>query len=212
MDALLQCLRMEAEAEESNKSSNNNNGARDVSAGGNAMTNDQKSMKKRRASIVMLESPTGTGKSLSLACSAVAWLRYREEMDLRSSKREEDTDNDDGTSRAAYGGGNDTTKAAKAVTPSPTNATSSGGSKQAHTTGLDWIDSFLSPDERAEQDRVARVEDGRRRAVTARRVLADELDKIRDRLDRAAANVHTGTSAGGSDAVGTGGGGSYDDL
>ena len=214
MDALLQCLRMREAAEESNKNSNNIGGAHDVSAGGNAMTDhqtkkiqsqSQTSEKKRRASIIMLESPTGTGKSLSLACSAVAWLRYREEVDLRPGTREDGDDATDGQAsgapRAAYSGGNDTTKQAKVVTPSPTNASSSGGSNQTQhttTTGLDWIDSFLSPDERAEEERAERVEDGRRRALAARRTLADDLGRIRDRLDRAAANVHT--SAGGTAA------------
>ncbi|KAI2496855.1 hypothetical protein MHU86_17651 [Fragilaria crotonensis] len=32
--------------------------------------------------IMLLESPTGTGKSLSLACSAMAWLRYKEQADF----------------------------------------------------------------------------------------------------------------------------------
>jgi chromosome transmission fidelity protein 1 len=37
---------------------------------------------KHRANIMMLESPTGTGKSLSLACASIAWLKYREHADL----------------------------------------------------------------------------------------------------------------------------------
>ena len=36
----------------------------------------------RRAPIIMLESPTGTGKSLSLACASMAWLKYSERADL----------------------------------------------------------------------------------------------------------------------------------
>ena len=35
-----------------------------------------------RTKIMLLESPTGTGKSLSLACSAMAWLRYQEQADF----------------------------------------------------------------------------------------------------------------------------------
>lgn len=62
MDTMLQCLRQrEQEEEEESK--------------------DGKE-KKQQAAVLMLESPTGTGKSLSLACSAMAWLKYCEQRDL----------------------------------------------------------------------------------------------------------------------------------
>ncbi|GFH57737.1 hypothetical protein CTEN210_14213 [Chaetoceros tenuissimus] len=44
---------------------------------------DTRPNEKRKANIQMLESPTGTGKSLSLACASIAWLKYRQELDLQ---------------------------------------------------------------------------------------------------------------------------------
>jgi Rad3-related DNA helicase len=43
---------------------------------------DDSNKKRRRAPIIMVESPTGTGKSLSLACASMSWLKYREGADI----------------------------------------------------------------------------------------------------------------------------------
>ena len=49
--------------------------------------------------VLMLESPTGTGKSLSLASSAMAWLRYQEQKDLA-----DEPETEDGTTRNSQAG------------------------------------------------------------------------------------------------------------
>lgn len=60
------------------------NDARDDNnyAGGRNENTSRKRRKGRRAPIIMLESPTGTGKSMSLACASMAWLRYCEQADV----------------------------------------------------------------------------------------------------------------------------------
>ena len=89
--------------------------------------------------VLFLESPTGTGKSLSLATASLAWLRYMERQDRK----------------------------AKAPTKS-----------SSPTSGLDWLDDWVSPDDRqAEED----AQCARDQAVEAREKLESELRKLRGR-------------------------------
>ena len=76
MDTLLQCLQQKEEEKEKGQ-------LRLLEEKNDNCSSNTKKQQKRRAAVMMLESPTGTGKSLSLACSAMAWLKYCEQRDLQ---------------------------------------------------------------------------------------------------------------------------------
>ena len=83
-------------------------------------------------SVLLLESPTGTGKSLSLACASLAWLKYQESKDLSSFSSQEQSN----------AGGNQACK-------------NENASKSSSPTGIDWLDSYQEPshDKRVENQK-----------------------------------------------------------
>lgn len=74
MAAILDSLRQCRDAQQQQQMS--------LDEGCNAAAVDINNPEIRRAPIIMLESPTGTGKSLSLACASMAWLKFCERDDI----------------------------------------------------------------------------------------------------------------------------------
>jgi Rad3-related DNA helicase len=94
-----------------------------------SLPQQQQHQQHRQASVWMLESPTGTGKSLSLAASVIAWLEHAEVQDLRS-------------------GATGAEKEVQQKEENESTTTATTATTKATTTAISWLDDWESPEER----------------------------------------------------------------
>ncbi len=169
MDAMLQSLEImdkEANAEEEQGA------LEDDLCNDSSSHGYKRELKRKRANVMMLESPTGTGKSLSLACASLAWLRYREQMDLVLCKEEVKGGDDDDKSNRYHCTGN---KKEEALSKSPLETTT----KQQRS----WLDDWVPPDQiQKREDYEQKKKECFQRAISSRQELQNELQHIRHKI------------------------------
>jgi len=164
-----------------------------------------KHQRKRRAPIIMLESPTGTGKSLSLACASMAWLKYSERADLDELLPPKE----DGPKAAAVIDSTDSPRGDVGSAVASSRTTTHDSVRNSKIKTYDWIDAWQPTDQQLNNDQLmtstslhlsgsssSRIESQTRAssyqqseqirdfAIRNRVALDRELSGIRARLDR----------------------------
>ena len=104
----------------------------------------------RRAPIIMLESPTGTGKSLSLACASMAWLKYSERADLDELLPPKE----DGPKAAAAIDSTDSTSGNVGSTVASSRTTSHDSVRNNKIKKYDWIEAWQPTDQQLHNDQL----------------------------------------------------------
>lgn len=136
--------------------------------------------RKRRANVMMLESPTGTGKSLSLACASLAWLRFREKMDLLLLQGNSESVDES----------NDVIRTNNSLEGQKQQSTCSNKGDQncidhnaAQTSKNSWLDEWIPPEQIEKQKQLKQRQDEcYHRASESRNELHKELQCIRHRV------------------------------